>query len=209
MHDPSKLLASAKMIYQEKMDSLWGTLKPIPENQLEVIEDGQSVHIDGAEIIAHHTPGHAKHHIAWQLGNVVFTGDVAGVSIHDGPVVPPCPPPDIQIEDWMDSIEKLLALEGIQKYYLTHFGVVNNPHGHMDKLKAALSAYATFVKPYVEKGHSVEAMMPAFLDFTQQYLVSNGLSEADAAKYEAANPAYMSATGLMRYWNKKLERSDP
>ena len=205
MHDPSRLLASAKMIYREMMDTLWGTLEPIHEDQLLVIEDGQVVRINETNIVAHHTPGHAKHHIAWQINNIVFTGDVAGISIHGGPIVPPCPPPDIHIEDWIESIEKLLALKNIEKYYLTHFGLIEDPETHMDKLKYALTEYAEFVRPFAEKGNTTEEILPDFLQFTQSFLVSNGLSKEDAAKYEAANPAYMSAAGLMRYWKKKME----
>ena len=69
----------------------------------------------------------------------------------------------------------------------------------------ALKTYADFVKPFAEKGESVNDMLSDFLEFTQSYLITNGLSAEDAAKYEAANPAYMSAAGLMRYWKKQNE----
>ncbi len=206
MHDPSKLLASAKMIYKEMMDELWGTLKPIAEDQLVVIGDGQSVEIGELEFVSHHTPGHAKHHIAWQLEKVVFTGDVAGIRIHGGPIIPPCPPPDIHIEDWNDSIDKLLALGEVDTYYLTHFGPSTGVQDHMINLRHALRTYADFVYPYFRNGTRVEELAPDFATFATNYLVSHGMSAADANQYELANPSYMSVAGLLRYWKKKKER---
>src|SRR5690606_16623004 len=93
--DPSRLMASAKMIYQERMDELWGQMHPIPENQLIRVEDYETITVGDTKIKSLHTPGHAIHHIAWQINDLIFTGDVAGVKIGAGPVQPPCPPPDI------------------------------------------------------------------------------------------------------------------
>ena len=70
---------------------------------------------------AYHTPGHAKHHIAWEVDKNVFTGDVAGVKIGNGPVVPPCPPPDINLEDWKASIALLRRIDPKEPVFLTHF----------------------------------------------------------------------------------------
>ena len=204
MHDPAKLLASAKMIYKEKMDSLWGTLEPIAEDRLTVIQDNEEVKLGNITITAHHTPGHAKHHIAWQLQNNVFTGDVAGISIHQGPIVPPCPPPDIHLEDWETSIKKLANLKEVDTYYLTHFGKVTKVASHMATLSDVLHMYANFLLPYYQSGKTIEETLPAFKTFVKNHLISEGLDPVYSNAYEAANPADMSVTGLMRYWHKKL-----
>jgi len=193
MHDPSKLLASAKMIYQDKMDFLWGTLKPIPADQLIEVGHGDQVKIDDFVVSAWHTPGHAKHHIAWLIGKDLFTGDVGGVCINDGPVIPPCPPPDINFEDWESSIQVIEELEDVEAFYLTHFG------------KVTISAYSSFAQPYYEKGMSVDQMLPSLKEFVQEYLTSHGMPKSDALAYEGANPSDMSAAGLMRYWKKKSQ----
>jgi glyoxylase-like metal-dependent hydrolase (beta-lactamase superfamily II) len=204
MNDPSRLLSSAKMIYKEAMDSLWGTLKPIKEDQLVIMEHGESINIYGLDFTAWHTPGHAKHHIAWQVEDHLFTGDVAGVSIHHGPVIPPCPPPDINIEDWIKSIDLIRSLENISSLYLTHFGKITDITNHLNKLEKALDAYSSFFLPHYESGDSVDQVLPEFRDFVKNYLIDHGMNAEDAMSYEAANPSDMSATGLMRYWKKKL-----
>ncbi len=205
MHNPERLLASAKMIYKEDMDRLWGTLRPIDEAQLKTVEHLETIELFGLSFCAHHTPGHAQHHIAWQLGDIIFTGDVAGVSINHGPVIPPCPPPDIDKELWLASIEHLLSLEGINEYYLTHFGCVLAIIPHMNKLRQAILDYTGFMEPYARSGKNAEECLPVFSSFVKKYLVENGLDEKDAEAYEAANPSDMSVSGLLRYWKKKME----
>lgn len=204
MHDPSRLLASAKMIYKENMDRLWGTLNPIDPSKLTIVEHLEEISLDGITMKAHHTPGHAQHHIAWQTDDVLFTGDVAGVSINHGPVIPPCPPPDINRESWLLSIDHLLSLEDVTDYYLTHFGKITAIKEHMTQLKESIDSYTNFMKPYAVKNMMIEEVLPAFQDFVMEYLTSHGLKEDDANAYEAANPSDMSATGLLRYWKKKL-----
>src|SRR5690606_24270805 len=108
---PERLWNSAAQIYGEDMNRLWGKMKPIPEGQLIEARHGENLIVGEIEFTALHTPGHAIHHIAWQLGEVVFTGDVAGVKIDKGPVVPPCPPPDSHLENWKTSITVLRQIQ--------------------------------------------------------------------------------------------------
>ena len=72
------------MIYQDKMDQLWGKMLPIAEDQLIAVEDGAVIEADDVEMTAIHSPGHAVHHISWHTGDIMFTGDVGGVKIADG-----------------------------------------------------------------------------------------------------------------------------
>ncbi|MCB9275976.1 MAG: MBL fold metallo-hydrolase [Lewinellaceae bacterium] len=206
MNDPSKLLASATRIYGDDMDRLWGTLKPIPKEQLRTVAHGEAIHIGGMRFTAWHTPGHAVHHIAWQAGEVLFTGDVAGVKIEGGPAMPPCPPPDINIEDWQKSLQLIRQLD-IDKLYLTHFGAISGEKipGHLDELETGLLDWANWMRPHFENGENATELTPVFQAYVQEQLRKQGVSEAQLELYENANPSWMSVAGLLRYWRKKLE----
>jgi len=204
MHDPSKLLASAQRIYGEMMDVLWGTLKPIPAEQLIQVEHLGEVRIGSLKFIGHYTPGHAKHHHAWQLGPELFTGDVGGVRINGGPVVPPCPPPDIDIDLWLASVDHIESIQGLERYHLTHCSTVEDLDHHREKLRLALKTYSSWVKPWVEKGVPHDEVLPVFTQNVKEYMMSQGLSEAHADSYNTANPPQGSLSGIMRYWSKKL-----
>ncbi len=207
---PDKLYNSARMIYGGDMDRLWGPMNPIPEKQLYAPEHGEVIEVGGVQFRAWYTPGHATHHIAWEVRplalseyeGAVFTGDVAGVKIGNGPVMPPCPPPDINVEDWQESIRLLKGLP-TERLFLTHFGEVSDKALHLDALENRLLSWANWMKPYFEQQTPTEIIVPLFQAFVQDQLIAEGVSEADLPRYEAANPAFMSVAGLLRYWKKR------
>jgi glyoxylase-like metal-dependent hydrolase (beta-lactamase superfamily II) len=201
MLDPSRLYASAKRIYGDKMEFLWGSMESIEEQNLHSVENDEEFKFDDLVIKALFTPGHAVHHIAWQIGDNIITGDVAGCKIDHGPVVPPCPPPDINIEDWISSIDLLLKNKP-KALYLTHFGKVLNVDNHLNALKEILWDWVNFFKPYYESGAEVKEITPLFSAYAKDQLIEYGAAEL-INKYENANPAWMSVAGLMRYWAKK------
>ncbi|MCA9780387.1 MAG: MBL fold metallo-hydrolase, partial [Candidatus Eremiobacteraeota bacterium] len=106
---PEKLLASAARIYQERMDELWGTTIPVPEEKVTIFQEGSKT-LCGLTVSALDTPGHARHHLAFQLEEAVFTGDVAGCCLPgcNYPSVPG-PPPEFDRETWKQSLDKLRA----------------------------------------------------------------------------------------------------
>lgn len=200
---PEKLWNSAAQIYGDDMDRLWGKMEPIPEEQLVAVEDGSHIHIGDIDIEAIYTPGHAVHHNAYQIGSVIFTGDVAGVKIGNGPVVPPCPPPDINISLWKESINKLKA-RNPSTLILTHFGK-QNPDEIFDTLEIMLDDWANWMKPFFEAGTSPEEITPQFMAYTKKQLQQNGLNDREIETYEYANPSWMSVSGLLRYWKLKSQ----
>ncbi|MEM8897197.1 MAG: MBL fold metallo-hydrolase [Bacteroidota bacterium] len=204
MLNPTKLYDSAKRIYGDMMETLWGIMKEIPENQLISVEDGQEITVGDTTFKALFTPGHATHHIAWQVGKDIFAGDVAGARIGEGgPVVPPCPPPDINIEHWQASIKLLKSLEP-ETFYITHFGKVTDPIPHLNDLEKRLVKYANWMKPHYEAGKKPPEVVPDFQAYVTQEMRDIGLTDEQIGIYETANPSYMSVAGLIRYWRKKL-----
>ncbi len=202
--DPSKLMESAKRIYQDQMDTLWGEMKAIPEANLVSVEDEELIKIGQLEFQAWHTPGHASHHIAWETDQIIFAGDVAGVQIGNGPVIAPLPPPDINIELWKESMQRLREREP-KALYLTHYGAVTNVEHQLSELEKNIETQAQWVKEKWEAGESIEEMVPKFDEFCVAELKKEELSEVEIAQYQAANPAWMSVAGLVRYWKKKSE----
>ena len=202
LQNPEKLWNSAKMIYGEDMERLWGNMKPISENLLIAADEGDILKIGEWEFRVHYTPGHAIHHNAYQLENFVFTGDVAGVKIGKGPVVPPCPPPDINLELWAKSIGKIKKINP-EKLYLTHFGIVDRPQQHLTELELILDDWASWMKQHFDEGTAPDIITPIFMEYTKNQLKQAGVSEGDIQRYEYANPSWMSVAGLLRYWKLK------
>lgn len=203
LHNPEKLWNSAKMIYQDKMEYLWGDMQGIAEERLRTVSHGEKIKIGEVEIISWHTPGHAVHHVAWQIGDALFCGDVAGVRIGNGIVVPPCPPPDIQIEHWQESLSLIRSMN-VKTLYLTHYGAFTDVEKHLDELERRLLERATWMKPYFDAQKSAAEVTPLFQEYVREELAVNGITNEDQLQqYENANPSWMSVAGLLRYWSKK------
>jgi glyoxylase-like metal-dependent hydrolase (beta-lactamase superfamily II) len=202
LHNPEKLFKSAKRIYGDKMDELWGDLKPIPTKNITVVAHNQVKRVGKVKLKSLHTPGHAVHHIAWQYSDALIAGDVAGIRIKNGIVVPPCPPPDINLEDWRASI-RLIKMKRFREIYLTHFGKVTKVKAHLVELEGRLVNWANWIKPWFENQTPMEEITPEFQRYVSKQLESADIRNETLVQYENANPAWMSVAGLMRYWQKK------
>lgn len=201
--DPSRLYNSAKQIYGEAMDILWGEMKAIEAEKIISVAHGEKINWAQTELTAWHTPGHAQHHIAWQLGDAIFCGDVAGVKIRNGIVVPPCPPPDINVEQWIESINLIKSLKP-KTIYLAHFGAITQITPHFSRLSKRLQNWANYVYKISQKEESQQVLLENFIHFIHNEYRRYGATEEIIKKYEAANPSFMSLAGLQRYWKKKL-----
>ncbi len=147
MADPSKLLASATRLYGARMDELWGEFAPVPEKNMTVVAGGERIEAGGRTFEIAYTPGHASHHVSYfdRSSGVAFVGDTGGVCIDGGYILPPTPPPDIDIEAWRDSVARIEAWSPAA-IFMTHFGPVNNPRPHLTTLMQNLDTMAGLVR---------------------------------------------------------------
>lgn len=200
---PARLVASATRIYGDRMGSLWGRIEPVPADRLRTVEDDEVLTLGAVRVTALTTPGHAPHHHAWWLAaeGALFAGDVAGVVIGDGPVVPPCPPPDIDVETWRASLAKLRGL-GAKAVYVTHFGRLDDPARRFDELEERLVAWSGWMLEHLREGREEAGLVGDFEAFVADELRGKGLGEEAIRDYEQADPAFMSVAGLGRYWRK-------
>jgi glyoxylase-like metal-dependent hydrolase (beta-lactamase superfamily II) len=138
--DPTRLLASAAQLYGDRMERLWGEVAPVPERNLCPLAGGER--ILGFEVA--YTPGHASHHVCYLHGESgrAFVGDVAAVRIPpSGYVIPPTPPPDIDLDAWESSLDAVAAWEP-RSLALTHFGEVDEPRPHLELVRRRLREQA-------------------------------------------------------------------
>jgi len=122
--DTSKIVASATRIYGDRMQQLWGMIESTPQERLQTIEGGEILNVAGRRLEVHYTPGHAVHHVIFfdVHSGELFAGDTAGVRLQGIDYVrPPTPPPDLDLEAWSESIDKIRRLRP-DILYLGHFG---------------------------------------------------------------------------------------
>ncbi|HSH02298.1 MAG TPA: MBL fold metallo-hydrolase [Anaerolineae bacterium] len=205
--DPSRLVRSATRIYGDDMDRLWGTLYPAPEDKVVALNDGDVVTVGDLQFVAHDTPGHAYHHFVYQLGDVGFTGDAAGICLPGSELVDlPAPPPEFNLEVWQNTVAKIEGL-GLNTLYLTHFGKRDDVQGQLNELRERLTAVTTFIHNLQQQGLTRDEIVDAFLTWSRERAEAAGMTAEQYDQYETANPLPMSVDGVLRYWRKRDEQA--
>jgi glyoxylase-like metal-dependent hydrolase (beta-lactamase superfamily II) len=199
--DPARLLASASRLYGDRMDELWGDVRPVPARHVVALDGGERLAIGGRSFEVALTPGHASHHVSYfdRDSGIAFVGDTAGVCIDGGYVLPPTPPPDIDVEQWHRSVARILEW-GPDALFLTHFGLVRAPRPHLHALEAHLDAAAAEVRRLLVAYGEGAVARDAFVAWLEAELRAKG---SDPAVYGAAAPLPLYWLGLERYWKKR------
>lgn len=205
MIDPSKLLASASRLYGGDMERLWGDFLPVPARRVTVLQGGEHITAAGRELEVAYTPGHASHHVSYfdPASRVAFVGDTAGIRRGSNAyVMPPTPPPDIDLEAWRASAARIAAWDP-QTLFLTHFGPFPGASLHMKELMDHLEAWSTIVRRLVAD-HSLDDGQRERL-FVEEVMIDlrRAVGEQEADMYSRAGRIDYSWQGLSRYWRKR------
>jgi glyoxylase-like metal-dependent hydrolase (beta-lactamase superfamily II) len=202
--DPSKLIASATRLWGGDMDRLWGEMRPVPAGNLVVLAGGERIEGGGRDLDVAYTPGHASHHVSYfsRDTGIAFVGDTAGVRLQVGRyVMPPTPPPDIDLEAWRDSLARLGAWRP-ETLFLTHFGPFAPVAAHLTELADHLELTSGLARASLARPGTDDDREAWFTEEVRRELRRH-VSAADAEAYEVAGRFDLSWRGLARYWKKK------
>jgi glyoxylase-like metal-dependent hydrolase (beta-lactamase superfamily II) len=203
MAEPSRLIESATRIYGDQMAHYWGEFAAVPAENLVSLTGGERLDAGGRTFEVAYTPGHASHHVSFfdPSSGVAFVGDTAGVCIGGGYVLPPTPPPDIDIELWQASVDRMLSWAP-STLMLTHFGPVTHVVPHLGALMENLRMTAAMVLALVNQPGSDEERGASFAEQLRRQLRQH-MTEAQVATYIVAAAYEHLFSGLARYWRKK------
>jgi glyoxylase-like metal-dependent hydrolase (beta-lactamase superfamily II) len=181
--EPERLERSARRLYGDSFDTLWGELAPVPERNVQVVGE----RVLGLDCFP--TPGHASHHVSYlDRDGTLYAGDAAGVRIQPGRfVLPPTPPPEFDLETWQQTLEEIERRDP-ERLALIHWGVADDPHRHLAELRLELYDWAD----YVRGGADVDE----FTDYVRTELRDAG---EDTGQYDLAMPLWQSYQGLKRW----------
>jgi glyoxylase-like metal-dependent hydrolase (beta-lactamase superfamily II) len=182
--DPARLEASARRLYGDEFETLWGELAPVPEENIAVVD----ARVVGLECFP--SPGHASHHVCYLDGDgTLYAGDAAGVRILPSSfVLPPTPPPEVDLEAWAATLDEI-ERRNPERLALIHFGVAEDPQRHLAELRDRLDGWSERVRDGVSE-EQFEELAAADLG-------------PDREAYRQAMPFWQSYAGLKRYWEKR------
>jgi glyoxylase-like metal-dependent hydrolase (beta-lactamase superfamily II) len=184
------------------METLWGEFLPVPSDRLSVPQNGGLVEVGGLTVRAIDTPGHADHHYVYILEDLCFSGDIGGVRLMASQHLRlPMPPPDFHPGKWRLSLRRLNE-RPIQRIAPTHFGIYEDVQWHLKALEQALGEVESWIEATMPSDPPLQDLNTRFIEWSRRRSLDAGVKPDVIEYYEAANPSWMSSTGIQRYWRK-------
>jgi glyoxylase-like metal-dependent hydrolase (beta-lactamase superfamily II) len=196
MVDPTRLLRSASQLYPD-MDTRWGEIVPVPEANVHAIADGDLI-LGSLRVLA--TPGHASHHVCFlhETTGVAFVGDMVGVRVAPSDyTLMPTPPPDIDVESWLEAIDAIEAWRP-SALALTHFDRFDDVAEQCERARGQLRRWAQAARG--ADGHD-------YLEAVESELRREVPDASLREVYRQACPPSVQFGGLERYWSRREERA--
>lgn len=207
--DPSRLMASAKMVYGDALDRLFGELAPVPADRIRALDDTGVVDLgDGRRLDSHYSPGHAKHHIGLvdSASGDLYVGDAAGVYIPEtGDLRPATPPPDFDLDVALGSLSRFRDLKP-SRLLFSHYGPVSNVPETLDRSEEEIRVWVEGTRQARGQGLDLDHAVAMVAERTLSRYKVNA-PDADpslAAKFNEIAGAASTVSGIW-HWLDKLD----
>ncbi|GAA5087720.1 glyoxylase-like metal-dependent hydrolase (beta-lactamase superfamily II) [Thermocatellispora tengchongensis] len=207
--DPSRLMASAKMVWGDQLDTLFGALSPTEAARIRALGDTGVVDLgNGRTLSSHYSPGHAKHHVGLidSATGDLYVGDAAGVYLpQTGDLRPATPPPDFDLQTALDSIALFEAL-GPQRLLFSHYGPVTDVRATLERSAEELRVWVDLTKQAHSQGMDLDHAVAMVRERTRERYAALSSDAPDAAeRFELLSGAPSNVAGIM-HW---LDRAKP
>ncbi|HTW02822.1 MAG TPA: MBL fold metallo-hydrolase [Streptosporangiaceae bacterium] len=204
--DPSRLMASARMVYGDELDQLFGTLAPTPAERITAV--GLTGRIDlggGRRLDSHHTPGHARHHVGLvdSASGDLYVGDAAGVYIPDtGDLRPATPPPDFDLATALASLRTFAALAPARLLF-SHYGPVAAVQETLDRAAEEINVWVDETRRARGQGLDLDhaAAMVAERTRERYAVLRDGADPELAATIDRTSSAAANVAGISHWLN--------
>ncbi len=215
MVDPAKLIAGTEAVYGvERTRELYGVIQPIDESRVVVADDNQWIELNGREMQALFTEGHARHHYCLHdpASRGVFTGDSFGVSYRELDTVagefifPTSTPASFDPAEAHKSVDRIMACNP-ERLYLTHYSRVTELDRLATDMHAGIDAYVDIALEHKESNGPLPAMQAAMYDYLSRRLIAHGYQgDENAMRSVLEIDVMLNAQGLMSWLQRQKKQ---
>jgi glyoxylase-like metal-dependent hydrolase (beta-lactamase superfamily II) len=159
LNDPTRLVASARRVFGDDMDRLFGELRAVPVERIVSVGEAGIIDLgDNRRLDAFHSPGHASHHVGLLDSGTgdLYTGDAAGIYVPEiADVRPSTPPPDFDLDLTLSTLRRMRAA-GAARLLFSHFGPVSAVDDALERSEVELRYWVEDVAAAHEEAPSLE-----------------------------------------------------
>ncbi|MFC4010240.1 MBL fold metallo-hydrolase [Nonomuraea purpurea] len=204
--DPTRLMASARMVWGDKLDSLFGELSPTEAERIVALGDTGAIDLgNGRTLNSHYSPGHAKHHVGLidSATGDLYVGDAAGVYLPEtGDLRPATPPPDFDLQTALDSIALFEAL-GPQRLLFSHYGPVKAVQETLERSAEELRVWVDLTRQAHSEGMDLDHAVAMVRDRTKErYSALKSEGDERAEQFELLSGAPSNVAGILHWLNR-------
>jgi glyoxylase-like metal-dependent hydrolase (beta-lactamase superfamily II) len=211
--DPSRLMASARMVYGGALDRFFGTLAPVPADRIVALDDTATVDLGGGRRLdSHYSPGHAKHHVGLVDSDTgdLYVGDAAGVYLPEtGDLRPATPPPDFDLEVALASLARFAALRP-SRLLFSHYGPVSAVTETLDRSAEEIKVWVEETRRSRSAGLDLDHAVAMVRERTKARYAAfrPDADPAIAEKFERISGTAANVGGIMR-WLDTMQEPGP
>ncbi len=226
--DPSRLMASARRVFGPAMDTIFGELLPTAAERIDTIGDVGSVDLGGGRRLeAHHTPGHARHHLGLvdSATGDLYVGDAAGLYIPPddassqtglgadgamGTLLPGTPPPDFDLDLALSSLQRMDDLRA-HRLLFSHYGPITAVADALERAQEELRVWVGIVRDVRGEGaeeFDLDHAVAMVRDRTRDRYASLLARPEVAAKFEALSSSVANVAGIARWLEAEEKRAN-
>ncbi len=205
--DPSRLMASAAMVYGDALDDLFGVLAPTPAERIRAVESFGEIDLGaGRKLHSHYSPGHAKHHVGLidSVSGDLYVGDAAGIYLPEtGDMRPATPPPDFDLDTALASLRTFAALRPARLLF-SHYGPVTDVERTLERSAEEIRVWVEATRAARRSGLDLDHAVAMVAERTRDryaYL-AEGTDPDLAARYEWVAGAPANVAGILHWLDK-------
>ncbi len=203
--DPSRLMASARMVYGDELDELFGELAPTPAERIRTVERSGVVDLGGGRRLdSHYSPGHARHHVGLidSASGDLYVGDAAGMYVPEtGDQRPATPPPDFDLVVALESLRLFADLQPTRLLF-SHFGPAQDVQRALARSAEEITVWVEETRHARDAGLDLDHAVAMVAERTRHRYPALAADPELEAKYDRLAGQAANVSGIMHWLDR-------
>jgi glyoxylase-like metal-dependent hydrolase (beta-lactamase superfamily II) len=185
--EPSRLIGGTRQAYGEGFESTYGTILPVPESQVRIVEDKEIILLGEKQLEIIYAPGHAPHQMCIydKKSKSLFSGEALGIAQIENSIVEPVAGFDFDAA--VETIDRLSKLD-LNLVLCSHGGACWEPARLTDSVRNNTKTCGEIILEAVKSGEGKEQISNRLKTYQEEQ--NTGKHQLPKRSYDYIIPWY-------------------